>query len=99
MAMEPKELKILVEKCHTMQVALGSKERKVSEEEYKQRLNMRRSVVSTRNILKGEVIKRSDLYAKRPGTGISPEKIDELVGKIAANDISEDTIIKIEDLI
>ena len=80
-AMEPEDLKSLVNKCRTLQIALGSNVRTVLPEEYKQRENMRRSVVSTRNIMAGEVISRSDLYAKRPGTGISPESINDLVGE------------------
>ena len=96
-AMEPEDLKSLVNKCRTLQIALGSNERTVLPEEYKQRDNMRRSVVSTRNIMAGEIIARSDLYAKRPGTGISPVRMNDLVGKTAINDIEADTIIKEND--
>lgn len=33
------------------------------------------------------------LAFKRPGTGISPSRIDEVVGKVAVADITEDTIV------
>lgn len=97
MAMEPDDLKCLTESCRVMQIALGSKERTVLPGECEQRANMRRSIVSTRDINIGEVITRDDLYAKRPGTGIPPEKIPELVGKVVLNKIEADTIIKETD--
>lgn len=97
MAMEPSDLKYLIEKCQMIQIALGNKERSILPEEYVQRANMRRSIVSTRDMVVGEIITRRDLYAKRPGTGISPEKIEDLVGKVVQNNIEADTIIKESD--
>ena len=40
-----------------------------------------------------EIISENDLTFKRPGTGIYPSRIDEVIGKIAKTDISEDTLI------
>ncbi len=53
----------------------------------------RRSIVAVRNIFKGETITLDDLTFKRPGTGIYPSEIDNVVGKIAKEDILEDTIL------
>ena len=63
------------------------------QEELDQRSNMRRSLVSTRDIKIGEIIQESDLYAKRPGTGIPPNRMELVVGKVATKDIEADTII------
>lgn len=98
MAMEPDELKTLVEKCRTLHVALGEKDRTVLPEEYEQRKNMRRSIVSTRDISAGDTITKEDLDTKRPGTGLPPDRILELVGKTAVKDIEADTIIRAEDV-
>ncbi len=98
MAMEPEALKEYVKKCRMVNTALGSKDRTVLEEEYKQRENMRRSLVATRNISAGEIISERDLYAKRPGTGIAPDKINTLIGRTAINDIEADTVINILDI-
>ncbi|MBR6469538.1 MAG: hypothetical protein IKS84_04075, partial [Lachnospiraceae bacterium] len=57
------------------------------------RANARRSIVADGNIPKGTVITDSMLTFKRPGTGISPDKLYEVVGKMAAVDIEDDTII------
>ena len=57
-------------------------------------LNARRSLVSACNIGRGEVIKESMLTFKRPGHGISPAKIDSVINRKAAVNISEDEILQ-----
>ena len=98
MAMEPAELTNLVIRCHNISKAMGKKERVLSEVEYKQRDNMRRSIVTTRTLSKGHIITRDDLDFKRPGNGIPPEKINDLIGKKINKDIECDTIIMESDL-
>ncbi len=98
MAMEPDAFRELVSDCRNIHLALGSKERTVLPEEYAQRRNMRRSVIAARDISAGEILKREDLDVKRPGTGIPPERMDELVGKIARCNIEADTVIEESDL-
>lgn len=98
MAMEPEALKHLVESCRTVNLALGSKERKVFPEEYEQRKNMRRSVVAARSMTQGEVLRVEDLTVKRPGTGIPPEKMDDLIGRVVKNSIEADTVVNEADL-
>ena len=53
----------------------------------------RRSIVAIRDIKKGEVISSEDLTFKRPGTGISPSRIGEIIGKTVKEDILEDTLL------
>ncbi len=93
MATEPSEFKGMVEKCRSIQIAMGAKERTLLKNEIDQRKNMRRSIVATRDIYAGEILQGKDMCAKRPGTGISPDKIDELVGKKVIKNISADTLI------
>lgn len=49
--------------------------------------------VACKTIKKGHIIKKEDLTWKRPAYGISPQYLEEVVGKIAKIDIAEDTII------
>ena len=58
------------------------------------RANARRSVVALGDIPKGTVITKEMLTFKRPGTGISPDRIDEIVGRTSAVDIADDTILQ-----
>lgn len=98
MATEPDALRAMVSKCRDIQIALGSRERVVQAEELAQRRNMRRSIIAQRDIPKGKIITEEDLYAKRPGTEFAPDRIGELLGKIAVRDIEADTLIVPEDL-
>ena len=62
------------------------------------RKEARRSIVAKIDIKKGEIISTSHITFKRPGTGISPAEMDNIVGKTAKKDICEDTLIDFEML-
>ena len=62
------------------------------------RKEARRSIVTVRDIKKGEVITKEDITFKRPGTGIYPSEIDNVIGKSAKIDIAEDTLLDFEML-
>ncbi|MBQ9160719.1 MAG: N-acetylneuraminate synthase family protein [Methanobrevibacter sp.] len=62
------------------------------------RKEARRSIVALRDIKKGEEISRDDLTFKRPGTGIYPSEIENVVGKVAKEDIPEDTLLEFDML-
>lgn len=98
MAIEPSEMKALTSACKNVFIALGSPERIVLDIEYKQRENMRRSVVAAKDLKKGSVISRKDLVLKRPGTGITADKIEEIIGCKLNQDVLGDTLI-LEDYI
>lgn len=98
MAMEPAALKAFVKKCKTIGSALGTKERQLQENEVRQRDNMRRSVIVTRDVKAGERLTREDLDVKRPGIGIPPKEIDHVIGQVVKKDIESDTVIVYADL-
>ena len=50
----------------------------------------RRSLISTRDIRTGEIIKESDIAIKRPGTGILQKFKDIVIGMKLINDIKQD---------
>jgi sialic acid synthase SpsE len=99
MAIEPSEMTQLVNSCKNIHGALGSQERVLSKPELEQKIKMRRSVVSTRPIKKGNIISMDDLDAKRPGSGISPVNLKSLIGKTAQRDINGDELILNDDVI
>ncbi len=53
----------------------------------------RRSLVLTRDMKAGEIICEEDLMPKQPGTGISPQYTNIVVGRKIKKDLSEDTIL------
>lgn len=98
MASEPDEMTQMVQNCKNVQIALGSPNRTVLFDELEQRKNMRRSVIASKDLKAGSKISIADLDVKRPGTGIPPEEMKTLVGKILNRDIEANTLIKKSDI-
>lgn len=98
MATEPKEMKSLVDACQSVFRAMGAKEKKLLEGEEEQRLKMRRSLVTTREIHCGAVLAAEDIEAKRPGDGITPDHLGDVIGKVVNTDIPKGYRIKPEHL-
>ena len=96
---DPKELEALVKESKNVQKSLGSFNRVVSSDEEEKKLKFRRSIVASKDLKKGETIKVDDLDVKRPGTGISLEEMENVIGRILKNDVGEDELLKKEDLI
>jgi len=93
-AMDPEDARKIVEGVEFIRSIRGSYEIKHLESEAASRQNARRSLVSNIDIKAGEVITKEMLTFKRPGTGISPTEIDNLIGKTVKADIQEDTILQ-----
>ncbi len=98
MATEPETFKTMITKCRDIQIAMGSKQRILMQQELDQRKNMRRSLIVTRDIKAGEFITETDLYAKRPGTGFAPNETKKVIGKKVVKDLMADTVIMPEDV-
>ena len=89
MATEPKDMKCLVDACHKVYGAMGSFERIVTDFDIEQRVKMRRSLVAAHDIKAGTVLKSTDIEAKRPGDGFSPNKCRWIIGRTIINDIKK----------
>ena len=89
----PDDFKKAISNFKWIDTVLGSGEKTVLECEVVPRREARRSLVLTRNMKAGEVIKAEDLMPKRPGTGISPEYVEIVVGRKVVKDLDEDTIL------
>lgn len=57
-----------------------------------------KSLVPVRDIPAGSTLAREDFVGKRPGTGISPARINEVVGKVAKVLLERDQVIQWENL-
>lgn len=90
---EPDDFRKAISNFKWIDTVLGSEEKTVLECEKIPRREARRSLVLTRDIKEGEVIKQEDLMPKRPGTGISPIYTDIVVGRKVVKDLPEDTIL------
>lgn len=57
------------------------------------KIKLERSIASKRNIVKGEVIKETDLHMLSPGDGYKWDQLSEIVGKTVKKDIPANEII------
>ena len=92
----PEELRDICQGGHRIGQALGSS-RIMAIETAERKREFRRSIVTTRPIMKGEVFLSEDLTFKRPGTGVAPEFVDFVIGRVAKRDLEEDELLKNED--
>ena len=83
----------MVHAIRNIEKALGNGIKKPSPSELKNKLIARKSIVAARNIRKGESFTEENLTVKRPGTGVSPMRWDEVIGQIAQKDYKEDELI------
>jgi N,N'-diacetyllegionaminate synthase len=95
-SLEPIELKAMIAAIRNIELAMsGSGEKVMSESESKNKNIARKSIVAAKNIAIGEEFTEGNLIVKRPGNGISPMKWDEVIGKKAIKNFSEDDLIEI----
>ena len=95
-SMDKSDLILFKENLERIFQILGSFKVDAIKEESKSRTEARRSLVASKNIVKGSEIRLSDLTYKRPAHGISPKYIDEVIGKIATKSIKSDDLIQWE---
>lgn len=98
MATEADDFERLIKSVNLVYESLGKEERILSEQEMSMKDTMRRSLVTSVDIMEGEVITSDMLTAKRPPTGIPPDQLDMVIGKIAQVSIQKDRVLKFEDI-
>jgi N,N'-diacetyllegionaminate synthase len=94
-SLEPDELKAMVSAIRNVEKALGDGLKRPSASELKNISITRKSLVASRNIKKGEVFSKENIITKRPGNGISPMRLNEIIGRVAFKDFSQDELIEI----
>tara|TARA_B100001093_G_scaffold493221_1_gene535171 strand:- start:10718 stop:11713 length:996 start_codon:yes stop_codon:yes gene_type:complete len=92
-SLEPDELKEMVKIIRNTEVALGSSIKKPSNSEMKNIEIVRKSIVASTNITKGDKFTDKNITIKRPGKGISPMRWDEVIGTNATKDYTKDELI------
>lgn len=97
-AMDPADAKNILSGFEIVDMLKGSGDLVCLPSEMTSRRNARRSLVTLRTIVKGEVLTPDMFTAKRPGHGISPTRINELLRCRAACDIATDTVL-VEDMV
>jgi N,N'-diacetyllegionaminate synthase len=97
-SLNPVELKAMVKSIRNIEAALGSGSKTPSPSEIKNKTVARKSIHAAKAITKGHVLRQEDLTMKRPGDGISPMQLDQVIGKELLQDLQADDKLKWSDL-
>ena len=96
-SLEPYGFNKLVRDIRQTSMALGSKEKSLSRQEILNRELLGKSLIALQDIPKGSLITEEMIGAKSPGKGVSPQRMEELIGKIALRDIEKEEFFIEED--
>jgi len=101
-AVEPDELKQMVMGIRSVEAAMGTSEKYVTEIEQEMRSFAHRSVFTTRQINKGEVISSENTAILRPGKkqhGIAPKYYEKILGAKIIRSVSAGEVVKWSDVV
>ncbi|MEE8423544.1 MAG: N-acetylneuraminate synthase [Thermodesulfobacteriota bacterium] len=93
-SLEPSELRAMVKAIRNTEKIMGDGIKKPSPSEMDNMRVVRKSIVTTRDVKKGEILREEDIAVKRPGNGINPMEWEKVIGSAASRDFCKDELIK-----
>lgn len=96
-SLEPDELKKMVESIRNIEKALGTVTYKLTEKQKKSREHSR-SLFIVKDIKVGEKFTEDNIRCIRPGFGLPPKYIGEILGKVASKDLYKGSPLKWNDI-
>jgi len=98
-SLTPEELKQMVTSIRNIELAISGNGVKEASESEKKNINIARKSIHIKNDLtSGHIIKMEDLIMKRPGDGISPMQLDQIVGKKTLAVLKKDNKLTFKDI-
>jgi N,N'-diacetyllegionaminate synthase len=94
-SLEPHELAAMVSAIRNIETAMGDGIKRLTPSEARNKPIARKSLVAARAIDAGEVFTAENMTCKRPGTGLSPMRWDELIGRRASRAFQADELIEL----
>ena len=94
----PVVFKQTVDEIRKVEKILGSSIKRPGPNELQYIPMVRKSIVATRNIKKGEKFSLANIDLKRPGTGMPPKQLPHVIGRTAARNIAHDSLVKKTDI-
>jgi sialic acid synthase SpsE len=95
-SLEPDELRVLVEGIRAVEAALGHGRKEPATIEANTAAVARKSLVAARDIPAGTILTEEMIAIKRPGTGLPPSMLSNLVGRATRADIAANTLLRLE---
>jgi N-acetylneuraminate synthase/N,N'-diacetyllegionaminate synthase len=90
----PHDLSRFVNEIREIEAAFGRAEKMPTAKEIENMDWARKSLVATRDLRAGERIEEIMLSSKRPGSGISPDQIAKVIGRVLNINVPSDTLLK-----
>jgi N,N'-diacetyllegionaminate synthase len=94
-SLEPGELRAMVAAIRNIESALGDGVKRVTPSEARNAPVARKSIAAATPISKGQLFTAENLAVKRPGTGISPMRWDDVLGRPAPRNFKADELIEL----
>ena len=94
----PEEMKEIVDRIREFEIMKGSGAKRPVGKEIGNREKNRKSIVAIKEIKEGEYFTLENIDVKRPGHGIAPKYIDEIIGKKASCNILDDKVVSWSDV-
>jgi N,N'-diacetyllegionaminate synthase len=92
-SLNPAELKNLVRSIREVECALGDSSFTPTPSEIRNRPIMRRKIVAGQLIKQGDILSMDNLSFKRAAGGVTPDRIDDILGQAANKDYQPDEVI------
>lgn len=97
-SLEPDELIAMVKAIRNIEHALGNFEKEPTPAEMQNMLVVRKSIHLNKDCKKGEILQEDDLIMKRPGDGISPMELKNVIGRKVKSDFPNEYKLQKSDL-
>ena len=94
-SMEPNDFQAMISAIRNIEAGLGDGVKAPTKKELEMRIVARKSLVASKNIEIGELFTLENLTVKRPGNGISPMRIKEVLGTQATFAFEMNDLIKV----
>jgi N,N'-diacetyllegionaminate synthase len=96
---DPKEFAQMVAVIRQIEQILGDGEKVPTMEEIPNKSVVRRSIVMARTIKAGEILQAVDLVLLRPGTGLNPKELSNVVGRRVKADLAQGCVLSWDHLL
>lgn len=97
-SLEPIGMRKLVRDLRRVRIALGDGEKKIYSSEVNPITKMGKKLVASHDLKAGHALTMADIAVKSPSDGIPPYELDNVIGKVLRNALSEDDNITFENL-
>lgn len=98
MSIEPQDMRQFVQVIREVEIALGKNRRVLSGEERRKRNAIRRSIHLARDLPDGHVLTEADIDYRRPGSGIPPDRLGEVLGRKLTSAVAQGRQLAWSDL-